>query len=73
MFTVDVKQKHNTTKISSLLAKSVTYLCAFVAERKSKLAKRIRKEIIKVRRKLAIQKGLPNSDLDESIQDTGGK
>ena len=41
-------------------------------ERKSKLAKRIRKEIMKVRRKLAIQKGEPNTDLDESTQDTGG-
>ena len=45
----------------------------YFAERKSKLAKRIRKEIVKVRRKLAIQKGVANSDLDESTQDTGGK
>ena len=43
-----------------------------ILEKKSKLAKRIRMEIVKVRRKLAIQEGLPNSDLDESIQDTGG-
>ena len=27
---------------------------------------------MKVRRKLAIQKGEPNTDLDESTQDTGG-
>ena len=27
---------------------------------------------MKVRRKLAIQEGLPNSDMDDSTQDTGG-
>lgn len=44
----------------------------FSTERKSKLAKRIRREIVKVRRKLAIQKGtVLNSDQDESMNDTG--
>ncbi|KAK3103635.1 hypothetical protein FSP39_020657 [Pinctada imbricata] len=34
---------------------------------KSKLAKRIRQEIVKVRRKLALQKGQRASDLDETV------
>ena len=39
---------------------------------KSKLAKRIQREVIKVRRKLALQKGQKTSDLDETV-DTGNK
>lgn len=37
---------------------------------KSKLARRIRKEIVKVRRKLAIQKGQHASDIEDTA-DTG--
>lgn len=37
---------------------------------KSKLARRIRKEIVKVRRKLAIQKGQHVSDIEDTA-DTG--
>ena len=55
-----------------LISLRVEYNWFIIVERKSKLAKRIRKEIMKVRRKLAIQKGEPNTDLDESTQDTGG-
>ena len=39
---------------------------------KSKLARRIRKEIVKVRRKLAIQKGQHVSDIEDTA-DTGGE
>ncbi|KAL3851628.1 hypothetical protein ACJMK2_015361 [Sinanodonta woodiana] len=45
---------------------------AILSKRRSKLAKRIRKEIIKVRRKLAIEKGhsISDADMDESTHET---
>lgn len=42
----------------------------FFVGKQTKLIKRIKKEILRVRRKLALQKGQKTSDADESV-DTG--
>ena len=61
-------------KMSVEKSRIVLIIVSFsVSDRKNKLAKQIKKEIIKVRRQLAIQKGqaLAESDAEDGKNDTG--
>ena len=56
-----------------MFPKSVSWNFFCCSDRKSKLCKQIRKEVANVRRKLAIQKGTPLTEVEELKQTETGR